>query len=117
MKILALTLLAPMAVFAAVCEDLSKFQLSSGSITLAESVPADRWPAGVNSRAASHPPFCRVAGTLKPSADSEIRIEVWLPSSGWNGRYQAVGNGGWSGSVAYGDMVKALVDGYVTFFI
>src|SRR6185503_10960543 len=35
--------------------------------------------------------FCRVAATLTPSSDSEIRIEVWLPdSTTWNGKFQAV---------------------------
>src|SRR5271166_4464008 len=25
-------------------------------------------------------PFCRVQGVIKPSADSDIKFEVWLPS-------------------------------------
>jgi hypothetical protein len=33
----------------------------------------------------NHVSFCRVAATLKPSGDSDIKIEVWLPLSGWNG--------------------------------
>ncbi len=37
------------------------------------------------------PAFCRVAATLKPTSDSDIKIEVWLPASGWNGKFQAVG--------------------------
>ena len=48
------------------------------------------------------PAFCRVAMTLTPSPDSDIRIEVWLPdSAAWNGKFQAVGNGGWAGTIAY----------------
>src|SRR3954470_12959844 len=39
------------------------------------------------------PEFCRVAVTLAPSSDSDIKVEVWLPASGWNGKFQAVGNG------------------------
>jgi len=58
--------------------------------------------------------FCRVAATLKPTADSDIKIEVWLPESGWNGKYQAVGNGGWLGSITYGAMARALDGGYAT---
>ena len=46
------------------------------------------------------PPFCRVAVTSKPTADSDIKIEVWLPASGWNGKFQAVGNGGWAGTIS-----------------
>ena len=43
------------------------------------------------------PAFCRVAATLKPTRDSDIKIEVWMPASGWNGKFQAVGNGAFSG--------------------
>jgi feruloyl esterase len=49
---------------------------------------------------AALPAFCRVAATLKPSNDSDIRIEVWLPSSGWNGKFEGTGNGGWSGQIS-----------------
>ena len=60
------------------------------------------------------PAFCRVAATIKPTSDSDIKVEVWLPASGWNGKYQAVGNGGWAGSITYGAMARALRDGYAT---
>ena len=58
------------------------------------------------------PAFCRVAATLKPSSDSDIKIEVWLPLSAWNGKFQAVGNGGWSGAISYGPLAAALARGY-----
>src|SRR5207245_10476996 len=60
------------------------------------------------------PTFCRVAATLRPSSDSDIKIEVWLPVSGWNGKYQAVGNGGWAGVISYSAMAEALGRGYAT---
>jgi feruloyl esterase len=61
------------------------------------------------------PVFCRVAATLTPSSDSDIRIEVWLPeSASWNGKFQAVGNGGWAGTIAYPAMAAALAAGYAT---
>ena len=61
------------------------------------------------------PAFCRVAATLTPSSDSDIRIEVWLPdSSTWNGKFQAVGNGGWAGTIGYPAMAAALAAGYAT---
>ena len=47
------------------------------------------------------PEFCRTALTLTPSSDSDIKVEVWLPASGWNGKFQAVGNGGFAGVVPY----------------
>jgi len=57
---------------------------------------------------------CRVAATLKPSADSDIAIEVWLPADSWNGKFQAVGNGGWAGVISYPAMATALQEGYAT---
>src|SRR6185295_2076597 len=61
---------------------------------------------------ASLPAFCRVTATLTPSEDSDIKTEVWLPVSGWNGKFQAVGNGGWAGTIPYAAIAPALASGY-----
>ena len=53
-----------------------------------------------------------MAATLKPSNDSDIKIEVWLPAADWNGRFQAVGNGGWSGAIGYPALARAVARGY-----
>lgn len=42
--------------------------------------------------------FCRMTATLRPSADSDIRVEVWLPEH-WNGSYLGTGNGGLGGKL------------------
>ena len=61
------------------------------------------------------PAFCRVAATLKPSLDSDIKIEVWLPADDvWNRKYLAVGGGGWVGSINHGAMATAVQEGYAT---
>jgi hypothetical protein len=58
-------------------------------------------------------PFCRVYGVIKPSGDSDIRVEMWLPPAAtWNGKYQGVGNGGFAGIVVYRPMAWALEAGY-----
>src|SRR5262245_36057813 len=62
---------------------------------------------------ANLPEFCRVAATLKPSSDSDIKIEVWLPVSGWNNKLLAVGNGGWAGTITYNALAAAVAGGYV----
>ena len=62
----------------------------------------------------SLPAFCRVQATLRPSADSLIKIEVWLPAAGWNGRLAEGGNGGFSSNIPYGDLAQGLLKGYVT---
>ena len=59
------------------------------------------------------PPFCRLTATLTPSPDSDIKIEVWLPEpTTWNGRFQAVGNGGWAGVISYAALAQAVTSGY-----
>src|SRR6266850_2606402 len=103
------------------CDSLLKVTLEHATVTLAEVVPAGgfRVPGGgANAqnaaRFAALPAFCRVAATLKPSADSDIKIEIWLPASGWNGKFEAVGNGGWAGTIGYPAMAQALARGYAT---
>jgi feruloyl esterase len=100
------------------CEGLSALKLPSTTITMAQSVAAGGFspPAGASGAQAfsTLPAFCRVAATIKPTSDSDIKVEVWLPVSDWNGKYQAVGNGGWAGSLSYPAMARALRDGYAT---
>ncbi len=60
------------------------------------------------------PAFCRVQGVASPSPDSAIAFEVWVPASGWNGRLEVVGNGGYAGAIGYEDMGAALARGYAT---
>jgi len=55
-----------------------------------------------------------MAATLRPSPDSDIRIEVWLPAENWNGKFQAVGNSGWGGYISYPAMARALAHGYAS---
>jgi Tannase and feruloyl esterase len=102
------------------CESLMALELPNTAITLAEAVPAGGFTRGATGRSNAEQavrngvPFCRVAATLKPSPDSDIKIEVWLPASGWNGKFQAVGNGGWAGIISYPAMNEALARGYAT---
>ena len=60
------------------------------------------------------PAFCRVAAILTPTSDSNIRIEVWMPASGWNGKFEGVGNGGFAGAIAYADLAPGISFGYAT---
>jgi feruloyl esterase len=58
--------------------------------------------------------FCRVFVTIAPTADSDIKAEVWLPLHGWNQKFQAVGNGDAAGVISYDAMVEAIRRGYAT---
>src|SRR5437879_3509449 len=56
--------------------------------------------------------FCRVVADARPSADSNIKIEVWMPVSGWNGRFRGQGNGGFAGEIGYQSLGVAAGQGY-----
>ena len=58
--------------------------------------------------------FCRVFVTITPTADSDIKAEVWLPVRGWNHKFQAVGNGDAAGVISYDAMAEAIRRGYAT---
>ena len=61
------------------------------------------------------PAFCRVEATARPTSDSEIKFEVWIPPvEAWNGKFQGVGNGGYQGSISYTAMANALRRNYAT---
>jgi len=116
--IIAVTLLSARPAVAASCEDLAKTSLPNTTITTAQSVAAGAFTApggrGGGNPFADLPAFCRVAATLKPSVDSDIKIEVWMPANGWNGKFQGVGNGVWNGSIDQNAMATALRRGYAT---
>src|SRR5436190_19718475 len=91
------------------CESLSSATWPTVTVTLAQAVPAgDFTLPGTTQRFSNLPAFCRVAATLKPSADSDIKIEVWMPAANWNGKFQGVGNGGWAGTIAYPALATGL---------
>jgi feruloyl esterase len=100
------------------CANLASLSLPGTTITAAESVSAGSFTPPPASGAARPlrdlPAFCRVAATLTPTSDSDIKIEVWLPTETWNGNFQAVGNGGWGGALEYSNMAEALRRGYAT---
>ena len=72
---------------AASCQGLARLSLPDTIITSADPVTSGTFIAPDGSVFNNLPPFCRVAATLNPTADSDIKVEVWMPFSGWNGRY------------------------------
>ena len=107
-------------IFAASCESLASLKLPDTTITSADTVAAGAFkpPAAGAAPATSQfltlPGFCRVAAALKPSTDSDIKVEVWLPLTDWNGKFQAVGNGGFAGVISYSALGAAVKAGYAS---
>ncbi len=102
------------------CEGLAGLALSNMKITLAASVPAGAFTPPPSPAPAAGPPtsykdvptFCRVQAKLTPTADSDIKIEVWMPAAGWNGKYRGLGNGGFAGTIDYPGLGAAVKEGY-----
>jgi len=112
--------LNPIAAIAASCEGLSTLTLKNATIEHAQVVGAGQFtpPAtGRNTAAAPYSDlssFCRVAVTLKPTADSNIQMEIWMPVANWNGKFDALGGQGWVGSINYAGLRDGVARGYAT---
>jgi feruloyl esterase len=100
------------------CESLAQTTVTNGRVLSAESVRAGAFtpPNTANANAAAAfiaaPAFCRVTLQLTPSSDSDIRVEVWLPTVGWNHKLQASGNGGLGGTMPYPALAASVKAGY-----
>jgi feruloyl esterase len=94
------------------CPGLASLALPHTTITHAELVTGGTFTPTKGEPLAHLPPFCRVAATLKPSSDSDIRVEVWMPVAGWNERLEGTGNGGFAGNISYGALAEGVRRGY-----
>ena len=94
------------------CEGLAKLKLADTTIATAKSVAAGSFQPPAGGPMNDLPAFCRVAGVIKPSSDSDIKFEVWMPAEGWKSKFQGVGNGGFAGVISYGGLADAIRNGY-----
>jgi feruloyl esterase len=100
------------AVFAADCSGLKNLKLENTEINVAESVTSGTLAIPGEIPMSGLPAMCRVTGVLRPTGDSEIRFELWMPEQGWNGRFLGVGNGGFAGSIGYNQFIPYLKRGF-----
>jgi feruloyl esterase len=99
------------------CDALKTLSRPHMTITAAEFVAAGASLPGRGGRsgaAAPLPAHCKLAATLTPTSDSHIEMELWLPTENWNGKFLAVGNGGWAGTISFDAMATGLRRGYAT---
>jgi feruloyl esterase len=122
-SVVGFLLCVPLAGVAATpCADLAKLSIPNTTITLAQSVTSGTFTAPAGARGgpqqlADLPEFCRVQATLKPSSDSDIKMEVWMPAAAkWNGKLRGTGNGGLGGgaTVNAGPLATGIRLGYAT---
>lgn len=134
MLLLSVVLLAVGAVPAAgaTCESLAALRLDNLTITATEAVAAGAFtPPIAPARAggagrvgggaapaaspfADLPAFCRVTGTVRTSADSTIRIEVWMPATGWNEKFLVTGYAFFGNAMNPAGLAGSLRSGYAT---
>jgi hypothetical protein len=120
--VLAVFLLAASAVAAEdACDRLMQLKVTGATIILAQTNAAGTFagPAippytsrDLTAPYKNVPTFCRVVAVAKPSPDSEIRIEVWMPAADWNGKLQGLGNGGFAGRIDYMPLGVLVSKGY-----
>src|SRR5579859_5690533 len=104
------------------CEALAKMQLPGIEITTAKVVAAGEFAGPRNPFNNEDmtpfyknlPAFCRVVAHSHPSPDSDIPIEVWMPTAGWNGKLEGNANGGFAGSIDFVSLGNSIIHGYAT---
>src|SRR6266849_1468518 len=102
------------------CERLTAAKIPNTTITLAQTVAAGTFngpPAPFSGTDLSPlyrslPAFCRVVAEARPTSDSDIKLEVWLPVSRWNGELQGIGNGGFAGLIDDMQLAMSVKAGY-----
>ena len=103
------------------CSDLTQLTFEGNTtITAATTVSSGRLTTPASQTLSNLPEFCRVIGVSKPTGDSHITFEVWLPVNGWNGKFLSSGEGGFAGVLSYtrggldGGLDEILRRGYAT---
>jgi feruloyl esterase len=107
------TQVTPAASNGTACSTLAALTIPTITIRSASAVTAGPFTPPGAANALTLPAFCRVEATARPTSDSEIKFEVWIPpADAWNGKLEGVGNGGYSGAIGYAAMATGLRRGY-----
>ncbi len=97
------------------CAELVQLILPDVTLTSATDVAAGLFTPPGSSNALEVPAFCRVVAVARPTPDSVIHFEVWIPSAKqWNHDLLGVGNGGYMGAIHFEDMADGLKRGFAT---
>jgi feruloyl esterase len=95
------------------CANLAALTIPGITIKSSTAIAAGPFTPPAANAAITLPAFCRVEATARPTSDSDIKFEVWIPpAEAWNGKLEGVGNGGYSGAIGYAAMAAGLRRGY-----
>src|SRR5262245_1215549 len=106
---------SPVQAAGTACTNLAALTMPGISVRSATQVAAGGFTPSGARQEMTLPAFCRVEAVARPTSDSEIKFEVWIPpAEAWNGKFEGVGNGGYFGAISYPAMATALRRGYAT---
>ncbi len=102
--------------WAASCEDMAGLKLPNTEIKSAQRFGAGEFALPGRGKQADFPAFCRVVASVKPAPDSDIGVEIWLPTDQWKRVFHGNGSGGYAGSLngGYAGMEAGLRRGYAS---
>jgi hypothetical protein len=98
----------------AACVAPTDLDVPNASVTSVEEIPAGSYRAPNGVTYDNLPGFCRVLGAARPTSESNIGFEVWIPSNNWKKRFLQVGTLIYAGAIEYGSLAFALRRGYAT---
>ncbi|KAI9932863.1 hypothetical protein ASPWEDRAFT_101835 [Aspergillus wentii DTO 134E9] len=114
---LAASLVAPaLALSASRCtpETFTPYLTSNASLVYAVPYSPNDTFVGPMSNYSGLPEYCAVYVNISSSSSSSYEFGLWLPTTTWNKRYIAYGNGGFTGQIAFDDMAPGLFYGFAT---
>ncbi|HEY4017270.1 MAG TPA: tannase/feruloyl esterase family alpha/beta hydrolase [Pseudonocardiaceae bacterium] len=87
------------------CQNIAAPSVPGASV---QSITATDVPAGHDA-----PAHCEVHVYLThPGAEDHVLVDVWLPDSGWNGRFEGTGGGGYAAGEFDIELAPAIEGGY-----
>src|SRR5579864_4180518 len=114
MSLLAFVAIASTPAMATPCTNLLSLNLPDTTITSAADNTTGVFGPPGPTQITGLPYFCRVTATLIPTSDSNIKIEVWLPETKWNGRFLGTGGGGFQGIISYNELASGITAGFAS---
>jgi feruloyl esterase len=97
------------------CPTMASAIVPYTTITTAETLSAGPFtPPGATAAITLTVPVCRIVAVVSTEPGEQVGIEVWLPTTGWNGRFQGLGSGGFGGSINYASLAASSARGFAT---
>lgn len=95
------------------CADLARGTVADTAIISAAPVAAgSRFADPERGPVALDRAVCRIVARVSTRPGERVGIELWMPLSGWNGRLEGLGSGGFGGVIFYAALAEAVARGF-----